>query len=617
MDSLIKLLPDNIANQIAAGEVIQRPASVVKELVENAIDAGATEIYIEIKDAGKTLIQVIDNGKGMAPMDARMAFERHATSKISTADDLFALTTMGFRGEALPSIAAVSHLTLQTRAEDYEQGICIELEGSKLVDSHPVMCAQGANFAVKRIFYNVPARRKFLKKDETEYRHITNEVENIAAVRPDVAFLLMHNEVVTFDLKPTTLKQRLVDLFGKRFEDILLPVSIDTPLVKISGYVSKISHTRKRGMQQYFYANERFMKHSFFHRMVMNAYGSMIPAGEYPEYFLYFTIDPASIDVNISPTKTEIKFAAEHEISTILYSAIREVLMAGAAVPNLDFERDNSIPVAHPTDAEDLVEPPIATDVLLLDSRMNIGKSTASSDPLLQAEDFKMPDISDWDKFYRDFEGRRQEKQPKQVPLKKEMVEATQVPTEEYVPTPLMYGKYAVYPISKGLAIADIPRVRYKVLYERMKRSLEKGISVAHQLLFPSLVELTSKEADFLRTHVGTLNLLGFDLSEMGQNSFAINAVPEGIAAGAEEELLQQILSECQGTAKDQSEALIELLVRILIKFRIRQSKGQLLSALQMQELLNELHTLPEYLMTPDGKNTMTIMTPEELEKRF
>lgn len=624
MDSLIKLLPDNIANQIAAGEVIQRPSSVVKELVENAVDAGATEIFIDIKDAGKTLIQVIDNGKGMAPMDARMAFERHATSKISSADDLFALTTMGFRGEALPSIAAVSHITLQTRAEDCEQGIRLDLEASKVVDSQPAVCAQGANFSVKHLFFNVPARRKFLKRDETEYRHIVSEVENVAAVRPHIAFTLRHNEVTTLELKPSSVKQRLINLFGKRFERSLLPIDIDTPLVHITGFVTKVSDTRKRGMQQYFFVNERYMKHSFFHRMILNAYGSMIPSGEYPEYFLFFTVDPSSIDVNISPTKTEIKFAAEQEISTILYSAVREVLMAGAAVPNLDFDRDESIPVAHAMPTEALVEPPITSDVLIMESKMNKSKELppVDLDILLRGNEFEMPDLSDWDKFYDDFEGKRTANKPKQSSMideleKREPTVLHQEQKDEMIPLPILYAHYAVYPSAKGLVLADINRVRYKVLYERMKRGLAKGLVISHSLLFPSLVELSAKDAELLNRHLATLNTLGFDLSHMGDNSFAINAVPEGISAGAEEELLQQILSECQGTLKSSEDVLTDLLVRKLISFKVKQTAHPKLSAVQVQELLQELYTLPEHLITPDGQNTITVITPVELDKRF
>lgn len=622
MDNFIKLLPDSIANQIAAGEVIQRPASVVKELIENAVDAEATEIFIEIKDAGKTLIRVIDNGKGMAPVDARMAFERHATSKISSAEDLFALTTMGFRGEALPSIAAVSHITLQTRAKDATQGIRIELEASRTVGSEPTVCAVGANFSVRHLFFNVPARRKFLKKDETEYRHIVNEVENVAAVRPNVAFRLTHNDVVTFDLKPTSLKQRIIDLFGKRLEGVLLPVSVETPLVNIIGFVTKPSHTRKRGMHQYFFVNERYMKHSYFHRMVVNAYGNMIPAGEYPEYFLFFTVDPGSIDVNISPTKTEIKFAAEQELSSILYSAIREVIMAGATVPNLDFDRDPAIPVAQVLSNEELIEPPIAPDVLLFESKINRTKEGGNEFDLPGIiDEFKMPDLSDWDSFYQSFEGKRHKPTPTRSHLapsfEKPEKPVSDLAGEMTIPTPMLYREYAFYSTEEGVVVAHLGRVKYKVLYERMKRGRSKGMAVSHHLLFPSLIEVSSKDAAQLRHLLPILNSLGFDISEMGKNDFAINAVPEGVSAGAEEDLLRAMLDESRMSAKSDEEALADVLVRRLVRFKVKQSGHLIAEPNQARELLQELHSLPEYRITPDGKVTITLFTLRELEKRF
>ncbi|MDD7438144.1 MAG: DNA mismatch repair endonuclease MutL [Bacteroidales bacterium] len=612
MDSLIKLLPDNIANQIAAGEVIQRPASVVKELVENAVDAGATDIQIEIKDAGRTLIQVIDNGKGMAPMDARMAFERHATSKIRKADDLFALTTMGFRGEALPSIAAVAHVSLQTRTIDSEQGIRVELEGSKVVGSTPVVCPVGANFSVKHLFFNVPARRKFLKSDDTEFRHIISEVHNVSAVRPDISFTLRHNGVVILKLDSTSPKQRIIDLFGKRLSDHLLTIDMETPLVHIRGFVTKTSASRKRGAQQYFFVNDRYMKHPYFHRMVMNAYGGLIPDGEAPEYFLFFSVDPASIDVNISPTKTEIKFETEADIASILYSAVREILMMGAAVPSLDFDDEKvEIPVA--TQRQNGIyfpEPPSISSELTMKSKMNNGR-----DPLkLPENDFKMPDISDWDKFYQDFESKRINGQPRPQTLPN--LPMHQVEEVFKVPIPLLYGGYAVFSHPNGLALADLQRVRYKVFYERTKRRLQIGGLVSHRLLFPTLIELGTKEAQELRQHLETLDKLGFDISDMGQNAFTINAVPDGINAGGEELLLHQILSECQATTKSSEEILLEGLLRQLIRFQIQQGKVKFTPE-EAQELLSELFTLPEHLITPEGKVTLSLLSDKEIDKRF
>ena len=349
----IHLLPDSVANQIAAGEVIQRPASVVKELVENAVDAGAHRIDIVAVDAGRTSLQVIDDGKGMSETDARMAFERHATSKIQQAADLFTLTTMGFRGEALPSIASVAQVELTTRMADSELGTHLVLEGSRVVSQEPTACAVGANFIVKNLFFNVPARRKFLKTNQTELSNITSELERIVLVHPDIAFTLTHNGSTLLSLTPSGLKQRIASVFGNRLADSLLPVEVETPMVSICGFVGKPEASRKRGLQQYFFVNNRYMRHPYFHRAVQEAFARLIPSDEQVPYFIYFDVPPADIDVNIHPTKTEIKFENEQAIWQILLAAVREALGRFNAVPTIDFDtegRPADIPVFNPLD---------------------------------------------------------------------------------------------------------------------------------------------------------------------------------------------------------------------------------------------------------------------------
>ena len=350
MSDIIHLLPDSIANQIAAGEVIQRPASVVKELVENAIDAGATQIQILIKDAGKTLVQVIDNGKGMSETDARMAFERHATSKISKADDLFSLHTMGFRGEALASIAAVAQVELRTRQKGADLGIRLEIFGSQLQHIEEEACPEGSIFSVKNLFYNVPARRKFLKTNDTEFRNIITEFERIALVNPSVSMSLYHNDTEILNLPESGLRQRIVNVYGKNLNQKLLSVEAESSLVSINGFVGKPETAKKRGALQYFFVNGRFMKHPYFHKAVMQAYDQLIPAGEMPSYFIYFNLDPATIDVNIHPTKTEIKFENEQPIWQILLAAVRETLAKSSAIPTIDFDVEGAIdiPVYNP-----------------------------------------------------------------------------------------------------------------------------------------------------------------------------------------------------------------------------------------------------------------------------
>lgn len=609
MDSLIKLLPDNIANQIAAGEVIQRPASVVKELVENAVDAGATKIHIEIKDAGKTLIQVIDDGRGMAPMDAQMAFERHATSKIRSAEDLFALSTLGFRGEALPSIAAVSHVTLQTRTPDNAQGIKLELEGSKVVSREPVVCATGANFAVRHLFFNVPARRKFLKQDTTEFQHILDEVRNIAAVRPEIAFTLKHNDQVTLALEPVVPKQRIIDLFGKkRLQDALITIEAETPLVTLRGYVSRTNHTRKRGAQQYLFANERYMKHPFFHRMVLNAYGNMIPKGDQPEYFLYLTVDPASIDVNISPTKTEIKFEAENDIGSIIFSSVRRALMQGAAVPTLDFSAPESrldIPVARREDPARIGEPPVSPAFRNVSSRINQPTTTIPSS--FNARGTIMPDLSDWENFYTNFEKNRTKAATKAI---------VQTTERLPLPEPILLGEYALLPYQESIYIIQLRQARYQVLYDQLQRSISSGRMVSAPLLFPGLAELTAEEVTTLKAHHSALTALGFDIADMGQNSISINAVPSGVVAGTEEELLTEMLQECAASAKGSPEELQKRLLDTLVKHRLRSFQPPASPALA-HELIEELLRLPEHLVAHNGRTITSIITQKELRNRF
>lgn len=643
MDSVIRLLPDNIANQIAAGEVIQRPASVVKELVENAIDAGATDIVINIKDAGKTLIQVIDNGKGMAPMDARMAFERHATSKIRTADDLFALTTMGFRGEALPSISAVSHVTLQTRTADDAQGTKLHIEGSKLISSEPVMCSLGSNFCVRHLFFNVPARRKFLKQDSTEFQHILTEVRNIAAVRAEVAFTITHNDQVIIQLSPTALKQRIIDLFGSKLSSVLLPVDVETPLITIRGFVTRTSHTRKRGASQYFFTNERYMKHPFFHRMVMNAYGELIPRGEQPEYFLYLTGDPAGIDVNISPTKTEIKFEAESDIGSILFSSVKEVLMLGAAVPTLEFDIEDRIhiPVAKHISPEYLVEPPTHAPYVEIGSRMNIGEGNpnSSTGAIGQEGSFhdatatqaaQTPDLSDWDSFYEQFETNRKT-QPSQHTILSSAIsgadrvgsalfthtdEVQPISTSDSPSLPIIFGEYAAYTDEKGMTIVHMSRARFHIMYSKLMSLYTQGQCVSSRLLFPSLLDLGLREQQLLQEYMPDLLSVGFDISDMGQGAFAVNAVPDGINAGTEEQVIITLLDECSATGKSGQEVLGERMVRHIAGYRVQQQTNPTLPN-EAQQLIRDLITIPDHVVTVTGKTIISILTPREILKRF
>ena len=533
MSDIIHLLPDSIANQIAAGEVIQRPASVVKELVENAVDAGAGHIQVNIKDAGRTLVQVIDDGKGMSETDARMAFERHATSKISTADDLFSLHTMGFRGEALASIVAVSQVELRTRLKGAELGTHLVFSGSELESVEPDACTEGSIFSVKNLFFNVPARRKFLKSNETEFRNIINEFERIALVNSQVALSLYHNDTEIFNLPESGLRQRIVNVYGKTLNQKLLSVDAQSSLVTISGFVGRPDSAKKRGALQYFFVNGRFMKHPYFHKAVMQAYEQLIPAGEQPNYFIYFTLDPATIDVNIHPTKTEIKFENEQPIWQILMAATREALAKSSAIPTIDFDVEDAIdiPVYNPVKEAAPYKAPCV--------QVNSGYNP------FETSSYKKPEF-DWSKLYNDFEGDRNAiRQGAELTgsflapdLSEPAIEADEVVVQDTsgslfndVSNPCYQykGKYIITSLKSGLALIDQHRAHVRILFDQYITNIRQQRGASQQVLFPEIVEFTAGEATVLPTLLEDMRFIGFDLTNLGNNSYAINGLPAGV----------------------------------------------------------------------------------------
>ena len=541
MSDIIHLLPDSIANQIAAGEVIQRPASVVKELVENAIDAGATQIQILIKDAGKTLVQVIDNGKGMSETDARMAFERHATSKISKADDLFSLHTMGFRGEALASIAAVAQVELRTRQKGADLGTRLEIFGSKLQHIEEDACPEGSIFSVKNLFYNVPARRKFLKTNDTEFRNIITEFERIALVNPSVSMSLYHNDTEILNLPESGLRQRIVNVYGKNLNQKLLSVEAESSLVSINGFVGKPETAKKRGALQYFFVNGRFMKHPYFHKAVMQAYDQLIPAGEMPSYFIYFNLDPATIDVNIHPTKTEIKFENEQPIWQILLAAVRETLAKSSAIPTIDFDVEGAIdiPVYNP---EKKISGNESPKVQIRSEYNPFKRETTPTDT--------RPSF-DWTELYQSFEADRSAVLPDEeivekkigsaIPIEKEIIEKPVQPAEEKVlfantsvqsvakPCFQYKNRYLVTTLKSGMAIIDQHRAHLQILFEQYQKSIRQQKAASQQMLFPAIVDFTPAEETILPLLLEDLSYSGFDLSNLGGGSYSINGIPDGM----------------------------------------------------------------------------------------
>lgn len=627
MSDIIHLLPDSIANQIAAGEVIQRPASVVKELVENAIDAGAGHIQVNIKDAGRTLIQVIDDGKGMSETDARMAFERHATSKISSAEDLFSLHTMGFRGEALASIAAVAHVELRTRLQGSELGTKLSMAGSTLQDIEPDACTEGSIFSIKNLFFNVPARRKFLKSNETEFRNIINEFERIALVNPQVALGLNHNDTEIFNLPESGLRQRIINVYGKSLNQKLLSVDAQSSLVTISGFVGRPDSAKKRGALQYFFVNGRFMKHPYFHKAVMQAYEQLIPSGEHPNYFIYFTLDPSTIDVNIHPTKTEIKFENEQPIWQILMAATREALAKSSAIPTIDFDVEDAIdiPVYNPVKEADGFKAPSVQ----LDSGYNPFKSSSSSYAPPSSSSPKKSEF-DWSQLYQGFESDRDAVR-KDLEMMGEVLDTEQDELAEPVkmavggealfaetatPCYQYKGRYIITALKSGLALIDQHRAHVRILFDQYLNNIRQQKGASQQVLFPEIIEFTAAEAAVLPVLLEDMRFIGFDLSNLGNNSYAINGLPAGLENVDQIVLIKDIVSRAIETGCEVHEEICESIALALAKAAAIRP-GKVMSADEMDHLIATLFSCPDSNLTPDGKTIVSMLTDEELEKRF
>ena len=594
MSDVVQLLPDSVANQIAAGEVIQRPASVVKELVENSVDAGAKTIRVLVVDAGRTSIQVIDDGKGMSETDARLAFERHATSKIRKADDLFALTTMGFRGEALPSVVAVSQVELRTRQEENEIGTCLRISGSKVESQEPVSCPVGSNFKVENLFYNVPARRKFLKSNATELNNILTAFERIVLVYPEIHFSLYSNGQEMLNLKSGTLRQRIVDVFGKRFNQDLLEVKVDTAVCKISGFVGKPESAKKKGAHDFFFVNGRFMKHAYFHKAVIQAFDRLVPVGMQVPYFIYFEVAPGDIDVNIHPTKTEIKFENEQTIWQILMAAVRDAIGRFCEIPQIDFDTEGKpeFPTFNPiTQRVDIPQP----------------SYNPSYNPFKQhqpAERAKKV-IGGWEKLYDQLP-----EQPQELPMEMEMFEV-----EEKSPVHYQYkGKYIMTAVKSGLMIIDQYRADVRIRYERYMAQLESQSVNSQRMLFPEVVQFSASDAVALEKVLPELQAMGFELTDLGQYSYGIQAIPAGLDGLNYVQLIQEMLSDTiekgLGDLHDIHSSLALSLAR-----HAAIPQGQILNNEEMENIVNELFACSNVNYTPDGKAILCILPQREIEQ--
>lgn len=592
---IIHLLPDSVANQIAAGEVIQRPASCLKELVENSLDAGATKIDVLVSDAGRTLLQVIDNGKGMSDTDLRMAFERHATSKIKEAADLFELHTMGFRGEALASICAVAQVEVQSRRAEDETGSRLVIHGSQVMEQEPCACPQGTNFKVKNLFYNIPVRRKFLKTDQTELRNLLADFYRIVLVYPHVQFTFVSNDEILMELPAGTEKQRIEQVFGKGmkqpFTAHLVDIHSDTELVKIHGFVGKPEVAGKNA-QQFFFVNGRYMRHPYFHKAVMNAYQGMLQPDENPSYFIYLEVNPGNIDVNIHPTKTEIKFQDEQPIFQILMATVREALGKFNISPSLDFDRQGYIEM--PTSGSTTVRPPLTT------------RNTENYNPFRQSAE-KVRNM-DWQSLYTTPLAERQPLQPEQQPLFEHSWLISQV---------YQYGgRYLLMPTDGGLMMVDQHRAHVCVLYDIYIRQMAEQKTVSQQLLFPEVMTVTPDEVALMEEIMDELMHVGFDLARLTPESYSISGVPAMLGDKDPVRALKNILGTVQTTGVSvQNEWRNRIALSLAKETAI--PYGKTLQKEEMEDLMNKLLALPNYRYTEDGKTVVSILTDDEMAKKF
>lgn len=625
MSDIIRLLPDSVANQIAAGEVIQRPASVIKELVENAIDAGAQHIDVLVTDAGKSSIQVIDDGKGMSETDARLSFERHATSKIREAADLFALRTMGFRGEALASIAAVAQVELRTCVEGEELGTKLVIAGSKVESQEAISCPKGSNFCVKNLFFNVPARRKFLKSNQTELSNILTEFERIALVNPNVSFTLYHNDAELFNLPAIQLRQRIMGVFGKKINQDLLSLDVDTTMVRISGFVARPESARKKGARQYFFVNGRYMRHPYFHKAIMDAYEHLIPVGEQVSYFIYFDVDPGNIDVNIHPTKTEIKFENEQAIWQILAAAVKETLGKFNAVPSIDFDTEGmpDIP-AFESSPYAGIHPPKTT------YNPDYNPFNTSAVP---PSSYSSKPSRDWEQLYEGLEHHSSAQHiQKSYPDDGDYFTAASM---EQPVTPTLYdhseeaamgekssqhyqfkGRFILTSVKSGLMIIDQQRAHIRILYDQYLEQITRRQGASQGMLFPDIVQFPVSEVPVLQEIMEDLSYLGFELTDLGGGSYAINGIPSGIEGLNPVELIQSMVHtamEKGGKVKEEVQSNLALTLAKAAAI----VPGQVLTNEEMNGLVDGLFAVATPNYTPDGKTVLSVLQEDELEKLF
>lgn len=589
MPDIVHVLSDAVANQIAAGEVIQRPASVVKELMENAVDAGASNIKVLIKDAGKTLIQVVDNGKGMSGADALKCFDRHATSKISNAEDLFSITTRGFRGEALASMAAVAEVSLKTRQESDELGTLIQMAASKVGKQEAVQCPVGANFQVRNLFFNIPARRKFLKSDQTELRHIINEFNHVALTKPEIEFTLTHNESEIYRLPAANPRQRITGIFGKATNAYLLPLETETTLIRISGFIGKPEHARRTYGEQYFFVNNRFVKHPYFHKAVLGAYDQILAPDHIPSYFIFLETDPSRIDVNIHPSKTEVKFEDERSIWQILLASVKEAIGRNNLSPSLDFNKEGIIDIPVLDKNADIKTPSIDT---------NPAYNPFDGEKAYESEKRPSPYLDErfegWEKL---FEPAKEASGPARKILQ-------------------IKNKYILSSVKSGLMLIDQRRAHERILFERMMTALEAHTPLAQESLFPETITLNAADYQLCLEMIPELEKIGFDIRDFGNNSIVIHGLPSEMKPMGARDTVELMIEQYKTLQGPDISGIKERIARSAARASAI-SYGSSLDELEMQELIDQLFACENPNYSPSGKLIVKILELDELDNHF
>jgi DNA mismatch repair protein MutL len=614
MADIIRLLPDHVANQIAAGEVVQRPASVVKELLENAIDAGSTEIKLIVKDGGKTLIQVVDNGKGMSVTDARLSFERHATSKIEKAEDLFNLNTKGFRGEALASIAAIAHVEMMTKTEDDEVGTHIKIEGSKISSQEVAVVPKGTSMLVKNLFFNIPARRNFLKSDQVEYRHITDEFHRVALAHPQIAFYFYNNGGEVFILPSNDFRKRIVNIFGRKANEKLVPVREDTQVVRISGFVQKPEFAKKSRGEQFFFANNRFIKSPYLHHAVLGAFEGLIRPGTHPGYFLSLEVDPSTIDINIHPTKTEVKFDDEHTLYAYIKSAVKHSLGQFNVVPALDFEQNQNLDTPYAYQNKQVPTPNVSVN-----AGFNPFKDETHT--VSNGGSYTNTSAKGWENLYEGLNVNKQEFRPSTIAFESEEIISTIFDTEKnqgnrVTTTFQLRKKYIITTIKSGMVVINQSRAHQRVLYENFLKNITIKEAVSQQLLFPLSLSFSNAELDILKEIKDNLCAVGFVFGEISAETVEVKGVPVVVVESEVQMVMEQLISDFQMEISADSFSQSDMLAKTLSK-TLSVKTGEFLDDRSQLALVNDLFACKEATLSPFNKPIYVLITENDIDRKF